>query len=266
MPSAHNSGLCELKHCPTPSWTSAAFWNLSQPRCFFRRPKTLKSFVRVVQRMLETKLLQQGCHLSGCTGAWHQVTFIFSALWRSILVVTDSKMLRSPGCVTQCFSSQSPELCSRHTLTENTLWHIHKSTRRLSGKVVHCSDFWLEELFWTKKQIFTKYPHFPIKLLITLVLGSFRGGPRVTQHALLRPHKSQILDHKRSKGKSLVQTTGVSNYGAASVIVKMARRLQRTYSVPRCERPNTRTPDIWPHNCTIFQTIALISTFRAQTL
>jgi len=35
----------------------------------------------------------EGFHLSGCMGSWHQVTFIFLALWISIFMVTDAQLM-----------------------------------------------------------------------------------------------------------------------------------------------------------------------------
>jgi len=47
-------------------------------------------------------------------GSWNGVTFIFSALQRSILVVKDDEIVRkNKRSVSQWFRSQSPEFCAK---------------------------------------------------------------------------------------------------------------------------------------------------------
>ena len=190
MPSARNSRICKWNHCEAVSWTSVTFWNL---HCDVCSGNSIRCEVRAVQWMIKTfpyKLLQQGCHLLGCVGSWHQVTFIFLVLCRSILVVTYSKLLWKCNKLPQGVPiHQAQNSVLKITFTD-TMWQMLEPSRWLCGKVGHCFLFSRELLFWTKN--FWRSKHALHILTFQSTLVAFKQEPLIIDktptHALFIQH------------------------------------------------------------------------------
>ena len=86
--------------------------------------------------------------------AWHQVTFIFSVLWRSLLVVSDSKMLQK--CNWQWFCSQCPRILYWQHMHSYHKWQVPELSGWLCGRVGHCCILW-EMLPWIKSCWISRY-------------------------------------------------------------------------------------------------------------
>ena len=117
--------------------------------------------VRAGQWMFKTlpfKLLQQGCCWSGSVGSCHQVTFIFSALWRSILVVTDTKVIQKRKKLSHSGSAAKTRIpCWRHAFTHNALWQMPEPSGWQYGNTGYHSVFSWRKLLWTESCWISKY-------------------------------------------------------------------------------------------------------------
>jgi hypothetical protein len=151
-------------------------------RCFFRAPGHLAQDTTQSDRRqpccINLKWSVSSIHLPALT--YHQVTFILSVPWWSILVFPHSKMLWQ--CTEMSYSGSvrktHTSVIRVHNISDNTWWHMPEPSGWLRGKSRSLFCFLVRNVIFNKKflnkQSITTYSHFRLHPCKTLWMGTGR--------------------------------------------------------------------------------------------